>query len=290
MANNKLAIIGGSGLYDVEEFKDRELIYLNTPWGKPSDNILKTKYNNKEIYFLPRHGRGHFISPSNINFRANIDALKQLGVTDIVSVSAVGSLKEDLPPGKFVIIDQFIDRTFARVKTFFDEEIVAHVSMAHPTSKGLMNACEDAIKKEGIDYQRGGIYVVMEGPQFSTLAESNLYRSWKADVIGMTNMPEAKLAREAEIRYASVSMITDYDCWHPDHENVDVQKVIKVLLENASKAKSMIKNLIDNFEKHIDSRDPTNNCLDVAIITVPEKRTKKTIDKLKTIAGRVLNK
>ena len=290
MAINKLAIIGGSGLYDVEEFKDRELIKLNTPWGKPSDDILKTKYNNKEVYFLPRHGRGHFISPSNINFRANIDAFKQLGVTDIVSVSAVGSLKNDLEPGKFVIVDQFIDRTFARKKTFFDEDIVAHVSMAHPTSSGLMNACEDAIKKENIPYQRGGTYVVMEGPQFSTLAESNLYRSWNADVIGMTNMPEAKLAREAEIRYASVSMVTDFDCWHPDHENVDVQAVIKVLLSNAEKAKNMIKNIIDNFENHIDPKDPANNCLDVAIITAPEKRTQKTIDKLKTIAGRVLNK
>ena len=290
MANNKLAIIGGSGLYDVEEFKDRELLDLNTPWGKPSDHILKTNYDGKEVYFLPRHGKGHFISPSNINFRANIDALKQQGVTDIVSISAVGSLKEGLSPGKFVIVDQFIDRTFARKKTFFDDEIVAHVSMAHPTSNGLMNACEDAIKKEGIGYQKGGTYVVMEGPQFSTLAESNLYRSWKADVIGMTNMPEAKLAREAEIRYASVSMVTDYDCWHPDHENVDVQKVIKVLLDNASKAKNMIKNLIHVFENYIDPNDPTNNCLDVAIITAPEKRTKKTKDKLKTIAGRVLNK
>ena len=287
---NKLAIIGGSGLYDVEEFKERDLLEIKTPWGYPSDKILKTKFDAKEVYFLPRHGRGHFISPSNINFRANIDALKQLGVTDIVSVSAVGSLKENLPPGKFVIIDQFIDRTFARNKTFFEDEIVAHVSMAQPTSNGLMNACEDAIKKSRIDYQRGGIYVVMEGPQFSTLAESNLYRSWKADVIGMTNMPEAKLAREAEIRYASISMVTDYDCWHPDHENVDVQKVIKVLLDNAVKAKDMIKNLIKNFENHIDKNDPTNNCLDVAIITAPEKRTKETIKKLKNIAGRVLLK
>ena len=290
MANNKLAIIGGSGLYDVEDFKNRELLDLDTPWGKPSDQILKTNYNSKEVYFLPRHGKGHFISPSNINFRANIDALKQLGVTDIVSVSAVGSLKEDLPPGKFVIIDQFIDRTFTRNKTFFDDEIVAHVSMAHPTSSGLMDACEEAIKKAEINYKKGGTYVVMEGPQFSTLAESNLYRSWSADVIGMTNMPEAKLAREAEIRYASVSMVTDYDCWHPDHENVDVQKVIKVLLDNASKAKNMIKNLIHVFENYIDPNDPTNNCLDVAIITAPEKRTQKTKDKLKTIAGRVLNK
>ena len=288
MANNKLAIIGGSGLYDVEEFKDRELLDFDTPWGKPSDKILKTKYKGNDVYFLPRHGRGHSISPSKINFRANIDAFKQIGITDIVSISAVGSLKENLAPGKFVIVDQFIDRTFAREKTFFDDEIVAHVSMAHPTSNGLMNACEEAIKEGKIEYQRNGTYVVMEGPQFSTYAESNLYRSWNADVIGMTNMPEAKLAREAEIRYASVSMVTDYDCWHPDHENVDVQQVIKVLLGNATKAKSMIKKLIENFEKHIDPNDPTNNCLDVAIITAPEKRTKKTIDKLKTVAGRVL--
>ena len=290
MINNKLAIIGGSGLYDVEDFKEREFLKIDTAWGQPSDDILKTKYNNKEIYFLPRHGRGHTISPTKINFRANIDALKQLGVTDIVSISAVGSLKEDLHPGKFVIIDQFIDRTFARNKTFFDDEIVAHVSMAHPTSNGLMNACEEAIKQENIEHQRGGTYIVMEGPQFSTLAESNLYRSWNADVIGMTNMPEAKLAREAEIRYASVSMVTDFDCWHPDHENVDVQKVVKVLLSNAEKAKGMIKNIINNFESHIDTKDPTNNCLDVAIITSPEKRTQKTIDKLKNVAGRFFKK
>ena len=287
---NKLGIIGGSGLYDVEEFKERELINCSTPWGSPSDQILKIIYKNKEVYFLPRHGRGHFISPSKINFRANIDALKQLGVTDLVSISAVGSLKEDLEPGKFVIVDQFIDRTFARNKSFFDDEIVAHVSMAHPTSNGLMNACEEAIKKASIKYQRGGTYVVMEGPQFSTLAESKLYRSWNADVIGMTNMPEAKLAREAEIRYASISMVTDYDCWHPDHENVDVKKVIEVLIGNASKAKDMIKNLIEGYENFIDVKDPTNNCLDVAIITAPEKRTKKTINKLKNIAGRVLIK
>jgi len=280
----------GSGLYEIEGLENPKWKSITTPWGKPSDEILNFKYKGKEVCFLPRHARGHKISPTNINFRANIDALKQLGVTDIISVSAVGSLKEDLPPGKFVIVDQFIDRTFARNKTFFNEDIVAHVSMAHPTSNGLMNACEEAIKKEKIDYQRGGTYVVMEGPQFSTLAESNLYRSWKADVIGMTNMPEAKLAREAEIRYASVSMVTDYDCWHPDHENVDVQTVIKVLLGNAAKAKNMVKNIIENFENHIDPKDPTNNCLDVAIITAPEKRTQKTKDKLKTVAGRVLNK
>ena len=290
MGKNKLAIIGGSGLYDIEEFKKRKEIKVKTPWGKTSDKIFKAQYNNKEVLFLPRHGRGHVISPSKINFRANIDALKQLGVTDIVSISAVGSLKEKLSPGTFVLVDQFIDRTFARNKTFFDEEIVAHVSMAHPTSNGLMNACEEAIKKEKISYQRGGTYLVMEGPQFSTLAESELYRTWNADVIGMTNMPEAKLAREAEIRYASVSMVTDYDCWHPDHENVDVQSVIKVLLSNAQNAKNMVKAIIENFEDHIDPKDPATNCLDVAIITDPKKRSKKIIKKLKTIAGRVLNK
>ena len=290
MTLNKLAFIGGSGLYDIEEFKNRESIEMDTPWGATSDKILRVIYDDKEIYFLPRHGKGHYISPSNINFRANIDALKQLGVTDIVSVSAVGSLKEHLSPGKFVLVDQFIDRTFARNKTFFDDEIVAHVSMAHPTSIGLMDACEQAIKKSNIDYQRNGTYLVMEGPQFSTLAESNLYRSWNADVIGMTNMPEAKLAREAEIRYASVSMITDFDCWHPDHDNVDVSQIIKVLQNNAENAKLMIKHIINDFENYIDPKDPAINCLDVAIITSPEKRTKKTIEKLGTIAGRVLKK
>ena len=290
MTINKLAIIGGSGLYDVEEFKNRELLDLETPWGRPSDQILKTNYNDKEVYFLPRHGRGHFISPSNINFKANIDAFKQLGVTDIISVSAVGSLKEDLAPGKFVIVDQFIDRTFARSKTFFDDEIVAHVSMAHPTSSGLMKACEEAIKKENIEYQLGGTYVVMEGPQFSTLAESNLYRAWNADVIGMTNMPEAKLAREAEIRYSTIAMVTDYDCWHPDHEEVDVSMVIQTLQKNASNAQNMIKEVIKTFKDYSADKDPANNCLDVAIITDPKLRSKKTIKKLNYIAGRVLKK
>ena len=290
MTKNKLAIIGGSGLYEIEGLEKPKWNKIKTSWGKPSDQILSFKYKGKDVNFLPRHARGHKISPTNINFRANIDALKQLGVTDIVSMSAVGSLKENLDPGTFVLVDQFIDRTFARKKTFFDEEIVAHVSMAHPTSRGLSNACEEAIKNLKIKYQSRGTYVVMEGPQFSTLAESNLYRSWNADVIGMTNMPEAKLAREAEIRYTAVAMVTDFDCWHPDHENVDVQMVIKTLMKNAKNAKNMIKNLIDNFEKHIDPKDPTNNCLDVAIITAPGKRTQKTKDKLKTVAGRVLNK
>ena len=290
MKKRKLGIIGGSGLYKMEGFEKTRWKKIKTAWGKPSDEILIAKISKEEIYFIPRHSRGHTINPTNINFRANIDAMKQLGVTDIISVSAVGSLKENLEPGKFVIVDQFIDRTFSRIKTFFDEEIVAHVSMAKPTSPGLSDCCETALKKLDIKNQKGGTYVVMEGPQFSTLAESNLYRSWGADVIGMTNMPEAKLAREAEIRYCTVAMVTDYDCWHPDHENVDVQQVIKVLLGNAAKAKNMIKNLIENFEDHIDPDDPTNNCLDVAIITAPEKRTKKTVEKLNTVAGRVLKK
>ena len=288
MLKNKLAIIGGSGLYNIEGLSNVESLKMKTPWGDPSDELTKALFKSKEVIFLPRHGRGHFISPTKINFRANIDALKQLGVTDIVSISAVGSLKEDLEPGMFVIVDQFIDRTFARNKTFFDDDIVAHVSMAKPTSEGLMNACEESIKSENIQYKRGSTYLVMEGPQFSTLAESNLYRTWGADVIGMTNMPEAKLAREAEIRYASISMITDFDCWHPDHDNVDVKQIIETLSQNSSNAKKVVKNLIIDFEKFIDTQDPTNNCLDFAIITAPEKRSKKTKDKLKNVAGRVL--
>ncbi len=287
---NKLGIIGGSGLYSMEGLEDSKWIKINTPWGNPSDEILQAKLNGKEICFLPRHARGHKINPSNINFRANIDALKQLGVTDIISMSAVGSLKENLEPGKFVIVDQFIDRTFARVKTFFDQEIVAHVSMAKPTSPGLMQTCEKVLKKLNIPFQKGGTYLVMEGPQFSSLAESNLYRSWGADVIGMTNMPEAKLAREAEIRYATVAMVTDFDCWHPDHEDVSVEQVVKTLLGNAEKAKKVVAELLLSFEADIDEKDPANKCLDVAIITDKKVWTKETLNNLSTIAGRVLNK
>ena len=290
MKNRKLGIIGGSGLYKMEGFEKTKWKKINTPWGKPSDEILIAKLGKEEICFIPRHSRGHIINPTNINFRANIDAMKQLGVTDIISVSAVGSLKEDLEPGKFVIVDQFIDRTFSRMKTFFDEEIVAHVSMAKPTSQGLSDCCEAALKKLNIKNQKGGTYVVMEGPQFSTLAESNLYRSWGADVIGMTNMPEAKLAREAEIRYCTVAMVTDYDCWHPDHDEVDVSMVIQTLMKNASNAQNMIKEVIKTFKNYSVEKDPANNCLDVAIITDPKSRTKKTIKKLNSIAGRVLNK
>ena len=290
MKKRKLGIIGGSGLYKMEGFENTKWKDIKTPWGNPSDQVLNASYNGEEICFIPRHARGHKISPTNINFRANIDAMKQMGVTDIISVSAVGSLKEDLSPGMFVIVDQFIDRTFARLKTYFDEEIIAHVSMAKPTSKGLAQCCESALKKLNIKYQLGGTYVVMEGPQFSTLAESNLYRSWKADVIGMTNMPEAKLAREAEIRYCTVAMVTDYDCWHPDHDEVDVAMVIETLQKNASNAQNMIKEVIKTFKKFSVDKDPANNCLDTAIITDPKLRTKKTIKKLKYIAGRVLNK
>ena len=290
MKKRKLGIIGGSGLYKMEGFQKTKWKKIITPWGKPSDKVLLAKLDKEEVCFIPRHATGHKISPTNINFRANIDAMKQLGVTDIISVSAVGSLKENLEPGKFVIVDQFIDRTFSRVKTFFDSEIVAHVSMAKPTSPGLSNCCEAVLKKLKIEYQKGGTYIVMEGPQFSTLAESNLYRSWGADVIGMTNMPEAKLAREAEIRYSTIAMVTDYDCWHPDHEEVDVSMVIQTLQKNAANAQNMIKEIIKTFKDYTVEKDPANNCLDVAIITDPKLRTKKTINKLKNIAGRVLNK
>ena len=284
---NKLAIIGGSGLYNIDGIKDEKWITVKTPWGEPSDRILEAKIDNKKIYFLPRHSRGHKINPSNINFRANIDALKQLGVTDILSVSAVGSLKEELEPGKFVLVDQFIDRTFARVKTFFDKEIVAHVSMAKPISPGLIKACEAVLRKIDLKHQVGGTYLVMEGPQFSSLAESKLYRSWGCDVIGMTNMPEAKLAREAEIRYASVAMVTDYDCWHEDHDDVSVDQVIKTLIGNADNARKMIVEVVKSFEEHIDPKDPAINCLDTAIITDKLNWTESTKKQLKNIAGRV---
>ena len=289
MKKRKLGIIGGSGLYEIGGLKKKKWKKIKTPWGKPSDEILIAEFGKEEICFLPRHSRGHKISPTNINFRANIDAFKQLGVTDIISVSAVGSLKENLEPGKFVIVNQFIDRTFSRIKTFFDDEIVAHVSMAKPTSPSLSTCCEVALKKLNIKSQNGGTYLVMEGPQFSSLAESNLYRTWGADVIGMTNMPEAKLAREAEIRYCTIAMVTDYDCWHLDHDEVDVNMVIQTLMKNAANAQNMIKEVIQSYKKFSPDKDPSNNCLDVAIITDPKARTKKTIKKLKNIASRVLN-
>ena len=289
MSQLKLGIIGGSGLYDIEGAKNAAWEKIITPWGDPSDEIFCFNLDNKEICFLPRHGRGHKLNPSCINFRANIDALKQKGVTDIVSISAVGSLKQELPPGMFVLVDQFIDRTFARDKTFFDDEIVAHVSMAKPTSGLLTDICETSLKTLKMDYKRGGIYLAMEGPQFSTKAESMLYKNWEVDVIGMTNMPEAKLAREAEIRYSTIAMVTDYDCWHPNHDNVDVNMIIETLTKNVNKAKDLIKMIIRNYEID-DTSDTTKNCLDTAIITNPSCMTDKTKNKLKTIAGRVLFK
>ena len=290
MKQRKLGIIGGSGLYKMNGFKETKWKKIKTSWGSPSDEILTAKLDKEEICFIPRHARGHKINPSNINFRANIDAMKQLNVTDIISVSAVGSLKENLSPGTFVIVDQFIDRTFARAKTFFDEEIVAHVSMAKPVCKSLGKCCEAALKKLNIPYQINGTYIAMEGPQFSTLAESNLYRKWGSDVIGMTNMPEAKLAREAEIRYSTVAMVTDYDCWHSDHDEVDVAMVIKTLTKNASNAQNMIKEVIKTYKDFSAEKDPANDCLDNAIITDPKLRTKKTMKKLQYIAGRAFNK
>ena len=290
MKNRKLGIIGGSGIYDIQGLENIKWKKVKSSWGNPSDSILSASLNRQEILFLPRHGRGHKINPSKINFRANIEVLKKLGVTDIISVSAVGSLQEHLLPGSFVIVDQFIDRTFARVKNFFDKDIVAHVSMAKPTSPSLMKCCESALVKTNIPHQVGGTYLVMEGPQFSSLAESKLYRSWKADVIGMTNMPEAKLAREAEIRYCTVAMVTDFDCWHPDHGEVDVPTVIKILKQNAQNAQNMILEIIKTFKSFNPKGDPANDCLDTAIITHPKKQTKKTKKLLKHIAGRVFSK
>ena len=286
MKNRKLGIIGGSGLYKMEGFQKTKWKKINTPWGKPSDEILIAKLNSEEIYFIPRHSRGHKINPSNINFRANIDAMKQLGVTDIISVSAVGSLKENLEPGKFVIVDQFIDRTFSRIKTFLMKKLLLMYQWLSLQALDCLIVVRQLLKKLNIKNQRNGTYIVMEGPQFSTLAESNLYRTWGADVIGMTNMPEAKLAREAEIRYCTVAMVTDYDCWHPDHDEVDVSMVIQTLMKNASNAQNMIKEVIKTYKDFSVDKDPANNCLDVAVITDPKLRTKKTIKKLKNIAGK----
>ncbi len=288
MKKRILGIIGGSGLYNIEGLDNVKWKKISTNWGEPSGKILSAFYNKRNIFFLPRHGIGHKYSPSNINYRANIEALKKLGVTDIISVSAVGSLKEHLLPGSFVVIDQFIDRTINRKTTFFDNEIVAHVSMAKPTSNCLMKASESALIKCNIPHQVGGTYLVMEGPQFSSFAESKLYKSWNADVIGMTNMPEAKLAREAEIRYCTVAMVTDFDCWHPDHDEVDVPTVIKTLKENATNAQNMIKEIVNTFDSFSTKNDPANECLDTAIITGQKFRSKKTKKKLKVIAGRVL--
>lgn len=286
-----LGIIGGSGVYDIEGLENPRWVKAESSFGEPSDEVLLAELAGQTIAFLPRHGRGHRIPPSEINFRANIDALKRLGVTDIISVSAVGSLREDLPPGTFVIVDQFIDRTFAREKTFFGTGLVAHVSMAHPVCERLGDHLFTAAQLLGIPVVRGGTYLVMEGVQFSSLAESKLYRMWGCDVIGMTNMPEAKLAREAEICYATVGMVTDFDCWHPDHDHVTVEAVVGVLLANADRARALVKAVASPV--HTDTAGEACTCrsaLQYALITAPAARDAEMVEKLSAIAGRILNR
>jgi 5'-methylthioadenosine phosphorylase len=284
-----IGIIGGSGVYTIEGLSNTRWEKISSPFGDPSDALMFGELNGQPIVFLPRHGRGHKVPPSEINYRANIDALKRAGVTDLIAVSAVGSLREHLRPGMFVIVDQFIDRTFAREKSFFGSDCVAHVSMAHPVCPRLGDHLENAAKSLGIDAVRGGTYLVMEGPQFSSLAESELYRSWNCDVIGMTNMPEAKLAREAEICYASVAMVTDYDCWHPNHDDVTVDQIIAVVTANAARARSLVQETIPLAAA--DAHGLSCSCktaLQFAIVTAPEARAQDLVKKLDAVAGRVL--
>ena len=284
-----LGIIGGSGIYDIEGLTDVRWEEVNTPFGAPSDELMFGNLDGPPVVFLPRHGRGHRVPPSELNFRANIDVLKRAGVTEIVSLSAVGSLREDLPPGTFVVVDQFIDRTFAREKSFFETGLVAHVSMADPVCARLGDEIEAAAKDTGIDTVRGGNYLVMEGPQFSSRAESELYRSWGCSVIGMTNMPEAKLAREAEMCYATVAMVTDYDCWHDDHDDVTVEQIIKVLLENADKGRSLVRALAPRVAGRTTvCSQGCHTSLDNALITAPDARDPGLAQKLDAVAGRVL--
>ncbi len=286
-----LGILGGSGLYDIEGLENPEWIEIDTPWGAPSDAILFAELDGIKLRFLPRHGRGHKHSPTSVNYRANIDALKRAGCTDILSLSAVGSLQEQYVPGDFVLVDQFIDRTFAREKSFFGEGMVAHVSVADPICERLSRLAGNAAVAAGANVHRGGTYLAMEGPQFSTRAESEMYRTWGCDVIGMTNMPEAKLAREAELPYATVAMVTDFDCWHPMHGNVDVAAVIATLMENADKAKGTVREIIKMLSQM--PRTPTEQGietnLDVALITSPEARDPKVMTKLDAILKRALS-
>jgi 5'-methylthioadenosine phosphorylase len=289
MTKSVLGIIGGSGFYNLPGLENPRWEKVMTPWGAPSDQILFAEIAGLPIRFLPRHGRGHPVPPSAINFRANIDALKRSGVTDLVSISACGSLRQELAPGHFVLVDQFVDRTFAREKSFFGPGLVAHVSVADPVSPLLVDAIESAAQSEAITYTRGGTYIVMEGPQFSTRAESNLYRSWGMDVIGMTNMPEAKLAREAEICYATVAMVTDYDCWHDEHAAVDVASIIAIMKDNTEKAQRLVSRLAKDFPReHPACPIGSDRALDVALITAPEARDASLVRKLDAIAGRVL--
>ena len=288
MTNSILGIIGGSGVYDIEMDRARWKT-VKSPWGQPSDQVRAGEIAGLPVVFLPRHGRGHVYSPTSINYRANIDVMKRMGVTDLVSLSAVGSLKEELPPGTFVLVDQFIDRTFARAKSFFGTGCVGHVPFAHPVSPGLADVVDVALNAEGIAHARGGTYVVMEGPQFSTLAESQLYRSWGASVIGMTNMPEAKLAREAEICYCTVAMVTDYDSWHADHGEVDVAKVVAVLKANSGNARRLVTRIAAQLPRlHPPCPAGSDRALDHAIMTAPERRDPKLVKKLSAVAGRVL--
>jgi 5'-methylthioadenosine phosphorylase len=286
-----IGVIGGSGLYQIDGLTDVSWRKVSSPFGEPSDELCFGTLEGQQVVFLPRHGRGHRIPPSELNFRANIDALKRSGVTDILSLSAVGSLREDLPPGTFVVTDQFIDRTFAREKSFFTTGMVAHVSMAKPVCGRLGDALVAACEGLGVNVKRGGTYLVMEGPQFSSLAESRMYRSWGCDVIGMTNMPEAKLARESEICYATVAMVTDFDCWHPDHDAVTVDQVIAVLLGNAGKARGLVKNVVPLLGAHTGlCNKGCQTALDHALITSPEARDPALLEKLSAVAGRVLRK
>ncbi|MDB4316204.1 S-methyl-5'-thioadenosine phosphorylase [Cyclobacteriaceae bacterium] len=283
-----LGIIGGSGLYDIKGLKNKKWVKVESAFGLPSDEILFAELEGLEIRFLPRHGRGHVLAPSEINYKANIEALKSIGVTEILSISAVGSLREDFMPSDFVLVDQFVDRTYARKKSFFEEGLVAHVSMANPVCQRNGNHLLQAAKDEDIKVHEKGTYLVMEGPQFSTKAESEIYRTWSCDVIGMTNMPEAKLAREAEICYTSVAMVTDFDCWHPNHDNVTVNAIIKVMTNNANNAKK----LIIKIAPLILNDDTSDNCsckrsLDNSIITSPNMRKKEVIEKLESILSRI---
>jgi 5'-methylthioadenosine phosphorylase len=285
-----IGVIGGSGLYSIEGLERADWVEVESPFGKPSDAILTGRLDGVAMAFLPRHGRGHVHSPSSVPYRANIDALKRLGVTDVVSVSACGSFREEMAPGDFVIVDQFVDRTFAREKSFFGEGLVAHVSVAHPTCPRLAAACATAARSAGITVHEGGTYLAMEGPQFSTLAESRLYREgWGCDVIGMTNMPEAKLAREAELCYASVAMVTDYDSWHPQHGEVDISEIVATMTANADKGRAMAARLPGLLgAERAPCPHGCDRVLDTAILTAPVKRDPAMIERLSAVAGRVL--
>jgi 5'-methylthioadenosine phosphorylase len=284
-----LGVIGGSGVYDLPGLTERREERVASPWGEPSDALVTGRIGTTDIVFLPRHGRGHVFSPSDINYRANIDALKRVGVTDLVSLSACGSFKEELPPGHFLLADQFVDRTFRRESTFFGKGCVAHVSMAHPVGPVLQDRIAEAAQAEGVAMARGGVYVCMEGPQFSSYAESVTYKTLGYSVIGMTNMPEAKLAREAEITYATVAMVTDFDCWHPGHDAVEVAAIIEVMNANTEKAKRLVARLARDFPAERDLCPArSHRALDGAIITAPEARDKALLAKLDAVAGRVL--